>query len=697
VAGPISPRPVHQWQPDFLPAYLSNGLIGLRVGHIPLLYGIAMLSGFEGLDPATLVESFAPVPYPLGGNVQIGRVALSDPGRARLREQRYDFSCGELHTVVDFEADDARAEIEILTLCSRTQPTIVLQEVKLRVDRDCELSMATSVDSRDTPGSWTHNEPGSLESRSDWPEGPFRWRSLGDLSACGITFSTELLGMDQFQRTFDHRSGDRLNTTYAFYARAGHEYRLRQVVSLVPESLHSQPHMQAARLVDEARWRGFDNLRRDNQVAWERLWRGRIVLEGAPTRWQAFVDAAFYYLQASVHASSPSATSVFGLSYWPNYHYYRGHLMWDLETFAVPPLLLTQPAAAVGMLRYRGSRLAAANANATLTGFHGAQFPWESSLRLGHEAAPIGSRGPATEHHISMDVALAFARYVHATGDSTFARNEAWPVLSGVADWIESRVERTDRGYEIRNVIGIAEIGTTVNNSAFTNMAAIMALREITSIARELQMAYRRCWQTIADGIVIPNDPELGIISNHDDYRPDEEQGATPEAAAGLFPVGFQVDPETERRTLKYYVSLADKYAGQPMLSAMLGVYGARLGDRAAALDLFEKGYGQFVIDPYTITTEYSPTAFPDHPRAGPFTANLGGFLTSCLYGLTGMQLSSGDPATWFRRKVILPTGWDAIHSDSVWVRGRPVSLHAAHGDDRGQFGGGDGETDADW
>jgi hypothetical protein len=697
VAGPISPRPVHQWQPDFLPAYLSNGLIGLRVGHIPLLYGIAMLSGFEGLDPATLVESFAPVPYPLGGDIQIGRIALSDPGRARLREQRYDFSCGELHTLVDFEADDARAEIEILTLCSRTQPTIVLQEVKLRVDRDCELSMATSVDSRDTPGSWTHNEPGSLESRSDWPEGPFRWRSLGDLSACGITFSTELLGMDQFQRTFDHRSGERLNTTYAFYARAGHEYRLRQVVSLVPQSLHSQPHMQAARLVDEARWRGFDNLRRDNRVAWERLWRGRIVLEGAPTRWQAFADAAFYYLQASVHASSPSATSVFGLSYWPNYHYYRGHLMWDLETFAVPPLLLTQPAAAAGMLRYRGSRLAAANANATLTGFHGAQFPWESSLRLGHEAAPIGSRGPATEHHISMDVALAFARYVHATGDSTFARNEAWPVLSGVADWIESRVERTDRGYEIRNVIGIAEIGTTVNNSAFTNMAAIMALRETTSIARDLQMAYRRCWQTIADGIVIPNDPQLGIISNHDDYRPDEEQGATPEAAAGLFPVGFQVDPETERRTLKYYVSMADKYAGQPMLSSMLGVYGARLGDRAAALDLFEKGYGQFVIDPYTITLEYSPTAFPDHPRAGPFTANLGGFLTSCLYGLTGMQLSSGDPATWFRRKVILPSGWDAIHSDSIWVRGRPVSLHAAHGDDRGQFSGGGADTDAAW
>jgi len=38
--GPISPAPVTQWRPGYLPAYLSNGVIGLRVGHIPLFYGV---------------------------------------------------------------------------------------------------------------------------------------------------------------------------------------------------------------------------------------------------------------------------------------------------------------------------------------------------------------------------------------------------------------------------------------------------------------------------------------------------------------------------------------------------------------------------------------------------------------------------------------------------------------------------------
>jgi len=43
---------------------------------------------------------------------------------------------------------------------------------------------------------------------------------------------------------------------------------------------------------------------------------------------------------------------------------------------------------------------------------------------------------------------------------------------------------------------------------------------------------------------------------------------------------------------------LADNYVGAPMLSALLGVYAARLGERERALELFERGYADFVIDP---------------------------------------------------------------------------------------------------
>ena len=54
-------------------------------------------------------------------------------------------------------------------------------------------------------------------------------------------------------------------------------------------------------------------------------------------------DAAFFYLNSSVHASSPASTSIFGLARWNDYHYYWGHVMWDIEAFSIPPLLLSQP------------------------------------------------------------------------------------------------------------------------------------------------------------------------------------------------------------------------------------------------------------------------------------------------------------------------------------------------------------------
>ncbi len=131
------------------------------------------------------------------------------------------------------------------------------------------------------------------------------------------------------------------------------------------------------------------------------------------------------------------------------------------------------------------------------------------------------------------------------------------------------------------------------------------------------------------------------------------------------------------------YLELADRYVGAPMLSALLGVYAARLGRRRQALELFERGYAAFILQPFTITAEYDPRVFPEQEIAGPFTANLGGFLMCCLYGLTGLQLGLGSPQTWCARPVRMPAGWEGIEAERIWVRGRPASLLARHGDQR--------------
>ena len=91
---------------------------------------------------------------------------------------------------------------------------------------------------------------------------------------------------------------------------------------------------------------GFDAIRKYNRACWAELWKGRIRLVGAEKRWQAMADAAFFYLISSAHPSSPASTSMFGLATWHDYHYYFGHVMWDIETFCVPPLIFLQPDAA---------------------------------------------------------------------------------------------------------------------------------------------------------------------------------------------------------------------------------------------------------------------------------------------------------------------------------------------------------------
>jgi len=174
-----------------------------------------------------------------------------------------------------------------------------------------------------------------------------------------------------------------LSTSYSLEARPDETYTLHHFTGLVASQMHHEPHRQAARLVGMAARRGFRRLRDENRGAWEEIWKGRITLVGAGERWQAMADAAYYYLHASAHSSSLFSTSMFGLAYWPNYHYYRGHVMWDIETFAFPAILIGAPATARAMLNYRFDRLPAAQRNAAIHGYAGVQFPWESSPESG--------------------------------------------------------------------------------------------------------------------------------------------------------------------------------------------------------------------------------------------------------------------------------------------------------------------------
>jgi trehalose/maltose hydrolase-like predicted phosphorylase len=678
---PISPDAVTDYRPGMQPPYVSNGVVGLRFGALPIRDGVCVVSGLAGVHKTDLVEGFARAPLPLACDISVGGAWLSDaPGRARVVEQSYDFSCGELRTRLIFDAGMARVDAEIVTFCSRTMPTLALQQVVLEVDRACELSVRAEISEAGVEGRALTRQVG-VPGDEATIDGSLLWETEGALCTCGVAFVSEFLG-GPARRTVRADEGS-LASTYALRARRGRRYVLRQITAIVPSALHGAPDRQATRLAAAARDVGWESLRTQNARAWDELWKGRIELVGADEHWQALADASFYYLHTSVHASSPSSTGLFGLAFWPDYHYYRGHVMWDLEYFTLPVLGLTEPRAARALLDYRYDRLRAARMNARMWGYRGLQFPWESSIIDGDEAAPGEGTAAPVEHHVSLDVAHAFAQFACTTGDRTFMAERAWPVLEGVAEWISSRVEASQRGFEIRGVCGIAEKDPPVNNNAFTNMGAAVVLQEAAAIGRVLGHLTPQVWDKIAAGLVIPMDAKRTRIISHDGYRADEAKGATPDPLAGFFPFGYETSASVERQTTEFYLDRADAYVGAPMLSALLGVWAARNGNRRRASALFERGYGEFVLEPFTLVDEYSARVFPDMPRAGPFFANIGGFLTGCLFGLTGLRPGLGAPETWCRGPVRMPSLWDGIRVERLWMRGEPVELTATHGDER--------------
>jgi hypothetical protein len=81
MAEPISPPPLTSLESGRLLAHLGNGLVGLRVGRIPLDDGLAIVNGFWGDHPKDDIPTFAPAPYPLAGDVVVAGVRASERRR----------------------------------------------------------------------------------------------------------------------------------------------------------------------------------------------------------------------------------------------------------------------------------------------------------------------------------------------------------------------------------------------------------------------------------------------------------------------------------------------------------------------------------------------------------------------------------------------------------------------------------------
>ena len=176
------------------------------------------------------------------------------------------------------------------------------------------------------------------------------------------------------------------------------------------------------------------------------------------------------------------------------------------------------------------------------------------------------------EDHVSLDVARAFSFYADATGDEEFLRTKAWPVLSGVAEWLTSRVTRTAAA-----TISPSPWASPSENSPCATRPSLTWARSwfcgTPSRRGAAWLPIRSAWIKLADGIAIPRRGKA--IVSHDDYRSNEEKGATPDPLMGIFPLDLRLIRK-RASDLGALSGNAEDYIGSPMLSALYGAWAAR-------------------------------------------------------------------------------------------------------------------------
>ena len=440
---------------------------------------------------------------------------------------------------------------------------------------------------------------------------------------------------------------------------------------------------------------GFDDLLAEQRRAWSARWEDADITVEGDDRLQLATRFALFNLMAAAPDSDEAAVGARGLSG----QGYRGHVFWDADTFVLPFLAATHPAAARSMLEYRLRRLPAALAAASAQGRAGARFPWESA-RTGEDVTPTSARDRSgrlvpirtglLEEHIVAQVPWAACCYSDWTGDDDFANGPGLRLLVETARYWASRIRRrSDGSAHIYGVIGPDEYHEPVDDNAFTNVMARWNLRRAASAVETAPVnsgvddTELLNWRVLADALVDGWDPDTGVYEQFAGFsrlepliiaevaprRPiaadlllgaERVHGAQVIKQADVLMLHHlipeEVVPGTLEANLRFYEPRTAH--GSSLSPGIHAALFARVRDFGPALDALDIA-SRIDLDDLTGTT-----------AGGLHLATMGGLWQAFAFGFTGLRPSAGrlsiDPR--------LPHAWSALEI-RVRFRGRRVTV----------------------
>ncbi|MEH6648896.1 MAG: glycosyl hydrolase family 65 protein [Motiliproteus sp.] len=338
------------------------------------------------------------------------------------------------------------------------------------------------------------------------------------------------------------RDYEKVTQIVEFKAKKEHTYIIDKLVSIftsrdVASDIINDACMET---LNKALHDGFDRCFNDHINEWNSRWNACDCQISGDKEAMHALRFNIYHLLISANPNDPKvnigAKTLSGEGY-------KGHVFWDTEIFMLPFFIYTQPETAKSLLLYRYHTLEGARKNATLNGYSGAQYPWESA-DTGLETTPKWTADGVNriwtgeeELHITADVAYGILTYLSATGDMNFILNYGAEMLFETARFWISRIElNTDKDrYELNNVIGPDEFHEHVNNNVYTNVMVRWNLQNSALLLETIKQHYseeyahlakKLClsdeevthWVNVAAKIYIPFDTESGLIEQFEDY-----------------------------------------------------------------------------------------------------------------------------------------------------------------------------------
>lgn len=634
---------------------LANGRIGLVSGADLFAVSEIVLNGVYDREYAGGVSRLVRAPLYTGLQLKIEGQPV-DHAAVSHWKQSLDMRHASLTTSVQYHG----VRIEYTLRALRNLPFMSLGEIAITPDKDVDIELVNKV-----------SFPEELR------DGKSHFKMMRDAEAYMPVLVAEaesLTGMQQLATCSaflfepgtageaDTRKvkGEEGNASFSKRLKKGETFRCALVGAACSSRDFADPKGEAERMVVFALRQSAAYLIEGHNVHWDDLWKSDIVIEGCPED-QQDVRLALYHLYSFQRKGSRLSISPMGLS---TVKGYNGHVFWDAELWMYPPVLLLNQDLAKAHIDYRSDRLAKAVQRAEMFGYRGAMYPWESD-DYGEESTPTWCLTGTFEHHITADIGIAFWNYYRVTRDKEWLREEGYPVIRRVADFWVSRVFRNeDDSYSIKNVVGADEYAPNVDDNAFTNGAAKVALTNAVKAARVLQVQPDERWEKIADGIRF-HYMEDGTTMEHSRYQGEMIKQADVNLLA--YPLGIVTEPEAVKRDLAYYEEKIDKVNGPAMGSAILSVLHARLGDAEEAYRLFKKSYIPNRRPPFGVLSE-SPAS--NNPY---FATGAGGMLQAVLYGFGGLELTDNGVE---QRTPVLPKAWKSLTIKGVGMEKKDIIIH---------------------